>query len=333
MSVTFRQLLPKTIAIFAALALLYSGVLSRLGSDWMADENYSHGLLIPFVIGFILWTEREVLRQTAGRPSTAMGLGLVLLAILMLWAGIAGAELYFQRISLVFMTLGLASYFWGTRLLRRLWVPVLLLLLAIPIPAIIFNKIAFPLQIFASKCAVWVMHAVNLPVLRQGNVIELLPLNSVETRKLEVVEACSGIRSLMTLITLAVIFAYFTRPGGDRSSKFSRGLRFAILVTAAVPIAVLTNSFRVSGTGILAHYYGTRVADGFFHTFSGWVIYIFALALLFGFGWLYDHVSKWVSQTKPPAPMGGPSFSELVSLPGAAKGAGGITAVKGGDVL
>src|SRR4051794_36349229 len=139
MSVTFRQLLPKTIAIFAALALLYSGVLLRLGSDWMADENYSHGLLIPFVIGFILWTEREVLRQTAGRPSTATGLGLVLLAILMLWAGIAGAELYFQRISLVFMTLGLASYFWGTRLLRRLWVPVLLLLLAIPIPAIIFN--------------------------------------------------------------------------------------------------------------------------------------------------------------------------------------------------
>src|SRR5437773_8502705 len=119
-----------------------------------------------------------------------------------------------QRTSLVLMLAGTVLYFWGFALLRLLVVPLFLLLLAIPIPAIIFNKIAFPLQLFASRCAVWSMTLFDIPVLRQGNVIELMPLGARETRKLEVVEACSGIRSLMTLVTLAVVFAYFTHPRG-----------------------------------------------------------------------------------------------------------------------
>jgi exosortase/archaeosortase family protein len=137
----------------------------------------------------------------------------------------------------------------------------------------------------------------GIPVLRQGNVIELKPLNSIDTRKLEVVEACSGIRSLMTLVTLAVVFAYFTHPRSDnptgKGGKFgwlrSYGFwRSTILVISAVPIAILTNASRVSGTGILSHYYGTQVADGFFHSFSGWAIYIVAFLLLFGVGWVLD---------------------------------------------
>jgi exosortase/archaeosortase family protein len=144
------------------------------------------------------------------------------------------------------------------------------------------------------------MSMFGIPVLRQGNVIELKPLNSVDTRKLEVVEACSGIRSLMTLVTLAVVFAYFTHPRSDdptntggRGGNFgwlrSYGFwRSTILVLSAVPIAILTNAARVSGTGILSHYYGTQVADGFFHSFSGWAIYIVAFLLLFGVGWILD---------------------------------------------
>jgi exosortase/archaeosortase family protein len=197
-------------------------------------------------------------------------------------------------------------YFWGFRLLQFALVPLFLLLLAIPIPAIIFNKVAFPLQLFASRCAVWAMRQFDIPVLRDGNVIELMPLNSTATKKLEVVEACSGIRSLMTLVTLAVVFAYFTAPdsndnntgrGGDRVGRTRWTLarygfwRALIIVAAAVPIAILTNALRVSGTGILARYYGTEIADGFFHSFSGWVVYIVAFLLLFAVGWLLDRLA------------------------------------------
>jgi exosortase/archaeosortase family protein len=214
-----------------------------------------------------------------------------------LWVGVAGAELYTQRMSLILLIAGTVVYFWGGQLLRLLAVPLKLLFLAIPIPAIIFNKIAFPLQLFASRCAVWSMSVLGIPVLRQGNVIELKPLNSFGTKKLEVVEACSGIRSLMTLVTLAVVFAYFTYPN-DNEQQPPRGFaawlrsygfwRSLIIVSSAVPIAIFTNALRVSGTGVLAHFYGIQVADGFFHEFSGWVIYIAAFLMLFGAAWIVD---------------------------------------------
>jgi exosortase len=300
MSVTAPKYLWRVLAVSAALALAYATVLRKLGFDWWTDENYSHGLLIPFVIGYILWTNRQRLKEEPARPSLFWGGSAVLLALAALWAGTAGAELYTQRMSLVLMLAGIVVYFWGFRVLRLTLVPLLLLFLAIPIPIILFNKIAFPLQIFASRCAVWSMRLFDISVLRAGNVIELLPRGALETKKLEVVEACSGIRSLMTLLTLSVMFAYLTFPrisqngqGGNSAPRRpwwrSYGLlRSVILVSAAVPIAILTNALRVSGTGVLAHYYGTGVADGFFHSFSGWVIYIAAALLMFAVGWVLD---------------------------------------------
>lgn len=299
MSVTASTSLWRPLAISAALVFVYGVVLAKLGHDWWTDENYSHGLLIPFIIGYIVWIQREHFTRDGARPGTVLGGGMVLLALLMLFAGTAGAELFLQRISLVVMLAGLVIFFWGHRLLSLLWVPLGLLVLAIPIPAIIFNKVAFPLQLFASRCAVWSMSLWGIPVLRQGNVIELLPRGARETRKLEVVEACSGIRSLMTLMTLAVVFAYFTYPkSNDGDDDQGKGIfwwvksypfwRSAIIVISAVPIAILTNALRVSGTGVLSHYYGTEVADGFFHSFSGWVIYIVAFLMLFAVGWVTD---------------------------------------------
>ncbi len=301
MSVPTPLSLWKPVAIAAALAFVYWTMLAKLGHDWWTDENYSHGLLIPLIIGYILWTERERLGRVRVRPSLVLGGLCVGLAVLALWAGTAGAELYMQRMSLVLMLAGIVIYFWGLPLLGRVLVPLGLLVLAIPIPAIIFNKVAFPLQLFASRIAVWSMRLFDIPVHRQGNVIELMPLNSVETKKLEVVEACSGIRSLMTLLTLAVVFAYFTHPrrkddgdgkGGGLLSplKHYPFWRSFILIASAIPIAILTNSLRVSGTGILSRYYGTAVADGFFHSFSGWVVYVVAFLLLFAVGWLLDRI-------------------------------------------
>jgi exosortase/archaeosortase family protein len=257
----------------------------------------------------------------------------ILLALFALWTGVAGAELFMQRISLVLILAGVVVYFWGPALLRLVWVPLGLLLLAIPIPAIVLNKIAFPLQLFASQCAVWSMRLFDIPVLRQGNVIELLPLNSLQTKKLEVVEACSGIRSLMTLVTLAVVFAYFTHPtssnghggpgsreataGGWRSLKSWGFWRSTLVVLSAVPIAIFTNALRVSGTGVLARYYGTKVADGFFHSFSGWVIYIAAFLLLFAFAWTLDKLHSLFSEDLTDRRAGRPDSLKpaLVSAP------------------
>ncbi|HYJ89324.1 MAG TPA: exosortase/archaeosortase family protein [Pyrinomonadaceae bacterium] len=303
----------RIVAISSALAFAYAAVLAKLGQTWWTDENYSHGLLIPLIIGYILWSQRARLAGTVQRPTELLGLTTVLFALFALWAGTAGAELYMQRMSLVLLLAGIVLYFWGFHLLRLLIAPLFLLILAIPIPAIIFNKIAFPLQLFASRCAVGAMMLFDIPVLRQGNVIELMPLGARETKKLEVVEACSGIRSLMTLVTLAVVFAYFTHPRGgnpsDGESGISRGsqmasrlkkyglFRSSVIVLSAVPIAILTNALRVSGTGVLAHYYGTQVADGFFHSFSGWVIYVVAFLMLFAVGWLLDRVKPKVRET------------------------------------
>ena len=289
----------KPVVVAAALAFAYATVLAGLGRQWWDDENYSHGLLIPAIIGYILWTERDRLTRAERRPRVLWGGAAVLAALAALWIGTAGAELFVQRTSLVLMLAGVVVYFWGFKLLRLVLVPLALLLLAVPIPSIIFNRIAFPLQLFASQCAVWAMRLFDIPVLRQGNVIELLPLGASTTKKLEVVEACSGIRSLMTLVTLAVVFAYFTHPksgdgGGGRFSSLKRYAtwRSVVLVASAVPIAIITNAARVSGTGILARYYGTKVADGFFHDFSGWVIYIVAFLLLFALGWVLDRVGR-----------------------------------------
>jgi exosortase len=309
MSVAIPRNLYKPVAIAAALVFLYFATLQKLGNDWWHDENYSHGLLIPFVIGFILWQERKSFG--ASEPGRAMWLAPIgiALSLFALWAGTAGADLFVQRASLVLMLTSILIYFFGWRILRIIAVPLMLLVLAIPIPQIIFNRIAFPLQLFASRCAVAAMFSFNIPVLRQGNVIELMPLGASEPKKLAVVEACSGIRSLMTLVTLAVIYAYFTSPKRTAGKTFTVA-RSVLLVLAAVPIAILTNALRVSGTGVLAHYYGTRVADGFFHTFSGWVIYIVAALLLFATGWTLDRARGFFAsppQNKPRRSSPGPT--------------------------
>lgn len=324
----------RTLAIVFALVFLYASVLAKLSHDWWTDENYSHGLLIPFVIGYILWAEREKLRQAHRKPSLLWGGTAILLAVFGLWAGVAGAELFTQRTSLVLMLAGVVVYFWGGRMLRLVWVPLFLLLLAIPIPTIVLNKIAFPLQLFASRCAVWSMRLFDIPVLRQGNVIELMPLNAVETKKLEVVEACSGIRSLMTLMTLAVVFAYFSYPRGPRGDSSNKSGRFSLLrswgfwrstiiVFSAIPIAILTNALRVSGTGILARYYGVEIADGFFHSFSGWVIYIVAFLLLFGLGWVLDRFYSLVSNDSVAAPADDSSHPPVTAATQLAQSQGG----------
>lgn len=283
------QKLWRPVLLAAALAFLYANVLAKLSLDWWTDENYSHGLLVPFVIGFIVWSEFGALKKAVEKPSVFFGFALVLLALLLLLGGTLGAELFTRRISFVVMLAGITIYFFGARILRLLVVPFLLLLLSIPIPQIIFNKIAFPLQIWASQAAVWGVRLFEVPTIRKGNVIEILPRGATQVIALEVVEACSGIRSLMTLVTIVLVLAYFTRAKrktneGENNFAFLKNPDFwraLVLMLSAVPIAILTNAARVTLTGVLTYYHGKQATMSALHAASGWLVYLVALALLF----------------------------------------------------
>lgn len=295
----------KISALVASVAFLYASVLAKLGFDWWTDENYSHGLLVPLVIGFIIWREWDRLNGAVTNGSRMLGWPAIAAALLMLLAGTLGAELFTQRMSLVLMLSGLIVLLFGTRILTALAVPFVLLLLAIPIPQIIFNRIAMPLQTLASQIAVWGIRVFEVPTVRMGNVIDILPKGGIQAISLEVVEACSGIRSLMTLVTLALILAYFTRRDEAGPRVKHGGLsapdlwRAILLMIAAVPIAVLTNAARVTATGVLTYYYGKQATDATWHDVSGWLVYVVALALLIAanFG------LRWIFKRKPAKPQ------------------------------
>ena len=285
----------RAIAVSAAVVFLYATVLAKLGRDWWSDENYSHGLLIPFVIALIVWKEWGKMRSIEQKPSFWLGMGAIGIAFLMLFAGTLGAELFTQRISLVLMIAGIVVFWFGTKLLDILAVPFALLLLAIPIPQIVFNRIAFPLQIWASQTAVWGIRMFEVPTLRNGNVIEILPRGSTQTLSLEVVEACSGIRSLMTLVTLALVLTYFTRRDANpRFANFSTPdfWRAILLMLSAVPIAVITNAARVTATGVLTYYYGQQATESAAHGVSGWFVYVAALGLLIAINYILRMVFR-----------------------------------------
>lgn len=289
----------KPVLIALSLIFLYANVLMKLGKDWWTDENYSHGLLIPFVIGFIVWTEWEKLKNSAKAGNLIFGFGFIFLALMMLLAGSLGAELFTQRISFVVMLAGIIVYFFGAKILQFLVVPFALLLFSIPIPQIIFNKIAFPLQIWASQAAVWGIRLFEIPTVRKGNVIEILPNGATQIIALEVVEACSGIRSLMTLVTLALVLAYFTRETRHNAENsffsFLKNFDFwraIILMLAAIPIAVLTNAARVTATGILTYYYGKQATESTWHEVSGWLVYVVALAFLIGLNFVLKKIQN-----------------------------------------
>lgn len=297
-AINFNKL-RRPLFIAVSLAFLYAQVLAKLGKDWWTDENYSHGLLVPFVIGFIVWAEFDTLKKAAGKPQIRLGFALILLALLALLGGTLGAEIFTQRISLVLMLVGIIIYFFGAKILQFLVVPFALLVFSIPIPQIIFNRIAFPLQIWASQAAVWGIRVFEVASVRKGNVIEILPRGATQIIALEVVQACSGIRSLMTLVTLALVLVYFTRnKSKSNQTSFWKNFDFwraVILMFSAVPIAILTNAARVTATGVLTYYYGKRATESVWHEMAGWLVYVVALILLlsvnFGLKYIFRKAS------------------------------------------
>jgi exosortase len=247
------------------MAAVYYRVLAKLVTDWWQVPDFSHGFLVPIFAAYLVWTKRTALLETKIAP-TWSGIALVFLGLAVLLLGVYGAELFLSRISLVILLAGLVLGFGGWQLLKELRFPLLVLLLAIPIPFIVFNEITLPLQTLASKLASALLPLFGVPVLREGNVIELPAM------KLEVAEACSGIRSLMSLFTLAVFYGYFM----DKSN-----LRRVLLALASIPIAIAANALRILGTGLCVQYWDPDKALGFFHEFSGWVMFLVSLGCLY----------------------------------------------------
>lgn len=262
--------LPIAILVVAA----YLRVLVKLVNDWWQFPDFSHGFLVPPFAAYVLWRKRAVLARTKLTPGWA-GVGLIAFGLLVLLLGTYGSDLFLSRISLVLVLAGLVLGFGGGKMLKETRFALFVLLLAIPIPSILYTQITFPLQILASKLASSLLPLFGVPVLREGNVIQLPAMS------LEVAEACSGIRSLMSLLTLSIFYGYFL----ERSTW-----RRIALALASVPIAIAANAVRLLGTGLSVQYWDPDKAMGFFHEFSGWVMFLVSLSCLIavdqGFGWL-----------------------------------------------
>lgn len=262
-----RKWLWPWLALAIVLAYLYLPILHRLVREWWTNPNFSHGFFVPAFAAFLIWNDRKQLALLKARPAWS-GLVIVFLGLGVLALGVLGAELFLSRSSLLFVFAGLVIYFKGWRYFRVILFPWLFLFLMIPPPTLVMNHITIPLQFIASDLATWFLRLAGVPVLQNGNVIQL------PNMALDVVEACSGIRSLISLGVMAIIYGYLLE-----SSNVLR----VFLALAAAPIAVLANGLRIMGTGLTGLYWEPSKAQGFFHEFSGWVIFVIALIVLYVF--------------------------------------------------
>ena len=271
-----RWRIAQGVLLAAVFGYLYASVVPALVADWENDPDYSHGFLIPVLSAYFLWEKRHTFMALPVRPSV-VGLCTLLGGIALLLVGHVGAELFLMRASMVVVLFGLTLYLGGWQYLRRMAFPLGFLLFMIPWPAIILNTVTFPLQLLAARLSTASLQLIDLPVYREGNVI-FLPHTT-----LEVVEACSGIRSLVSLLALAVVFASVTQ---------HHVWKIVLLVLSAIPIAIFTNALRIFGTGVLAHLYGIQTAEGFYHSFTGWLVFVMAFILLMGEGFILSRIAQ-----------------------------------------
>ena len=253
------------VLLAAMLVAVYFRVAIKLVSDWIDFPDYSHGLLIPFFVAYLLWDDRAIIAAVPVRRSWG-GIWLVALGLLEFMVGVFGADLFLSRTSFLLVAAGMIWTLAGPAMLKQSRFILFVCLLAIPLPVLVLSHITFPLQLLASRCASALLPLAGVPVLQEGNVI------SLPAMQLEVAEACSGIRSLMSLFTIAVIYGYFL----ERSVT-----RRVILALASIPIAVIANVARIFGTGLCVQYWDPEKAMGFFHEFSGWLMFLVSLSCLY----------------------------------------------------
>jgi exosortase len=252
-------------ALVILMTALYLPVLVPLARQWLSDPNYRHGIAIPLISGAILWTRRQELSGIERGGGGVVGIILVLLGAGLLVTGTAASEFFTTRFSLPVMLLGIAYLLGGRMFVARARFPLLFLFVMIPLPYIIYYKITFPLQIMSAKLSAGVLGLLHVAVIRRGNVL-VLP-----NYELEVVAACSGLRSLMTMVTLALFFSVF--------SGLSV-IRKVILVACAVPAAIAANTLRLAVTAFGAYAISPEFADGTLHEIAGLIVFFAGFLLL-----------------------------------------------------
>src|SRR5579863_1650520 len=252
------------VAWFGVLLIaVYFPILRHLVAQWSTDDDVSHGFFVPLVAGYIAWQRREKLLSMEWKPAW-WGIGLLVWAGVQAYLGMLGAELFLQRTAFLLSLLAMLLILGGTAVVRELAFPLLLLPFMIPLPTVVYNQITFPLQLFASAVAEKSLDVLNIPVLRDGNILELA------SQKLDVAEACSGIRSLLSLSFLSLVYAYF----------FDRKVWMRwVLLAATIPIAIAANAIRVTLTGVMSEV-NPELARGFFHSLEGWIIFLIASIML-----------------------------------------------------
>jgi len=274
--------------LVAVVLALYAPILARLVREWYNNADYSHGFLVPLLSGYLVWRKRDELAKIPAKPAFFWGMFVVLGSLGVLFLGSLGAELFLSRSSLIGVICGLILYFRGWATLRALMFPIAFLFFAIPLPNLIYNEIVFPLQFIASGFATGILEMLNIfPIMREGNVLMLPGM------RLEVVEACSGIRSLMSLLALAAGYGYLA----ERSNWVRWFMFFAM-----IPLAIVSNGTRVMITALMAHYIGPQAAEGFMHEFSGWVIFVVATVLFLALHSLTVSVRRKMGWLPPEPP-------------------------------
>jgi exosortase len=256
-----------TLGLIGLTLVVYWPILRAMVEHWQFDPDYSHGFLIVPLALYFAYEKKYELETSEVEGSwwgvAPLSIGLVLLAI-----GQLGSLLTPLRAGFVFTLMGLVLLLLGRQIFRSLLFPIAFLLLMVPLPKTLVNVVAFPLQLIAAEWAVWSLQLFHIPVLLEGNIIHLA------NGKLFVAEACSGLRSLMALLTLGVVFAHFFRRG--------KLIQQLVLVTSTIPIAIAVNAMRVALTGFLANDYGQEAAGGFIHEFQGMITFSVAFVLLLG---------------------------------------------------
>lgn len=261
-------------AWFAALLLIcYVPVLKALIHNWWTDGDMGHGFFVPLVSGYILWQRRAELAAVRPQPSY-WGLSAIVIGAVLMVVGTLGAQIFVARVAFLISLFGVVYFLGGKPVMRVVAFPLFLLVFMIPIPSIIYARITLPLQLFASTVAEHVLALVGIPVLRDGNVLELA------SQRLSVVEACSGIRSLLSLTFLALVYGYFFD-----SKPWMRWL----LLAATIPVAIAANAARVTLTGMVSEY-RVDLAQGLFHELEGFVLFIVAVVLLVAFHQLVNKI-------------------------------------------
>lgn len=261
---------------FILLIIIYLPALIDLVGAWWTDGNYSHGFLIPLVSAWLLWKKRDELKEIATRVDSR-GLIIVALGMLLFVFANGGAEYFTLRVSFVVTLFGLVFYLFGAEMIRRTWFPILFLVFMMPIPYVVYFKVAFPMQLLASKITSSILNAIGMSVVRQGNIIH------IPGYSLEVAEACSGMRSLMALLALGALFAYTTQ------KRLSAQI---ILFLATLPLAVIGNVFRVFITSLLAYTVTTGVTEEPLHSIMGLIVFLVAFVGLFIFGAILKKVYR-----------------------------------------